>query len=899
MRGLLLFIVLFVPGVSLAQVNVSSGFQAEVLSQNAGGGFDYLVDGDILALTSDFSGPALVRFDANGDGAPATPQTLTTFASGTFGAFIAVAPSGTYAVVGTTGTSNSLWHFDLVTNQLTTLIALDGSYDGAFFDENNVLVSANPGGFNPAEPNRLYLIDVRSPALTDEIATIANTPSGPVAFNRTGDLYYVRGTYTFPAPADSHALLRFSKAQIDAVIQGGSALTEADAGYSVSLDQGFNIAINSVSGSVDAVYVSDFSGEITVVDGSSGARSMFASPSTTGVALTYLNFFRGNNAFDDAVVSPARLGASLTTNSFSNYLFLQVQGGGNAPDSDGDGVANATDNCPSVPNAGQSDSDSDGRGDVCDNCPTVSNAGQLNTDGDARGDACESCPFDALKVEPGVCGCGTEDIDRNGNGRIECDAEFGTTNQDGACVAGGPDCLFEQLAADACVGTNGFFGQINIVSVQNLRKEALPMELEYRDQAGNLIQTVSSTIGSELKQDFIVNDLGLQRDTVGTVCVNTDAPAGSWTGGIALYKQGTGSSGAFGDSFDYALYYPFLNPYTGRRVVPLNTFHLGTDPAALVANWISVTDVRDGEPLRGALLYYGEDGKVTATEAVNIPDGERRDFAGHDGLTGATNQDRIGLAEFVPEVAGSGNTVPYYLTVTRYFYNCPGASCSDFLTAFTIPNRPATSSTISGGVSSRQGEISVLELNNANTVTARAALDFTGANGEALGAQTVDVQSFGTRHIIANQVGTTGFVASGGVGAAKVSSIFGPLSARSFFYSLNDFGVLEYGYAAPLAESPGMRQFSQFNTFISHRNETELTNTSTSVMPVTITYLDVAGAEVFSTVIQLPAGATNRFAPMLPVDTFGSVIAEASVDGLVMRNYVIREGAYTLTFPGR
>jgi thrombospondin type 3 repeat protein len=36
------------------------------------------------------------------------------------------------------------------------------------------------------------------------------------------------------------------------------------------------------------------------------------------------------------------------------------------PDADGDGVADATDNCPSVPNADQSDSDGDGLGDACD-----------------------------------------------------------------------------------------------------------------------------------------------------------------------------------------------------------------------------------------------------------------------------------------------------------------------------------------------------------------------------------------------------------------------------------------------------------------------------------------------------------------------------------------------------
>ena len=60
-----------------------------------------------------------------------------------------------------------------------------------------------------------------------------------------------------------------------------------------------------------------------------------------------------------------------------------------APDNDGDGVPDTTDNCPFIPNVGQFDTESDGVGDACDNCTLKQNTEQVDSDGDNHGNSCD------------------------------------------------------------------------------------------------------------------------------------------------------------------------------------------------------------------------------------------------------------------------------------------------------------------------------------------------------------------------------------------------------------------------------------------------------------------------------------------------------------------------------
>lgn len=122
-------------------------------------------------------------------------------------------------------------------------------------------------------------------------------------------------------------------------------------------------------------------------------------------------------------------------------------------DSDADGLADGSDNCPSVVNGDQRDSNGNGIGDACDdgdfdtvgdhvdNCPSALNRDQADSDDDGVGDACDifaDADYDGVQDPvdncPSVANSDQADLDGDGVGDA-CDADV-----DGDGVLNASDC---------------------------------------------------------------------------------------------------------------------------------------------------------------------------------------------------------------------------------------------------------------------------------------------------------------------------------------------------------------------------------------------------------------------------------------------------------------------------
>jgi hypothetical protein len=595
-------------------------------------------------------------------------------------------------------------------------------------------------------------------------------------------------------------------------------------------------------------------------------------------------------------------------------------------DSDKDGIADCLDLCPtdsrkSSPGAcgcgnADTDSDHDGVADCRDTCPLdahksspgVCGCGVTDndSDGDGRLDCQDACPYDSRKTAPGTCGCGTADEDRNGDGVTDCicsgvcdsknpfrdDDGDGVSNcdeiADGTAVCDAGSFLPEILPT-ACVGANGFFAQTNIISVVNHLSRALSVSIEYRDSNGAVRGTTHLSLQPFLKQDISVNDLGLQPDTQGTVCVSTDAPTrGGWHGGLAIYKPRFNADGSAGAAFDYALYYPFENPSRGKTSIPLNTNSIGAAPASFVANWIRLSDsiAGDGQGLHGTLRYYSAGG-VISSQRVDLADGGAQDYDGHSPL----GQAGKGLAEFIPD----SSTQLYNVQTTRYYYDGGFTPYQNFQTAFAIPKRPTTGVGISGRISNLPNEVSVVEMVNGSDAAASVALRSFAPNGTQMANENIALAGHDAFH----RVVSAAMCPPNAVGSASVDGPREAIGAITVIYHFNSAGALDYAYAPPFIESPGSLQFTDFNTFIGHSDALEISNTSAQTISASVRVVDYAN-NGFTFSVNLAAHATSTTNLPPPLDSYGTIIVDSgSAKGLVVRNDISRPGQYVIPISSR
>jgi len=196
-------------------------------------------------------------------------------------------------------------------------------------------------------------------------------------------------------------------------------------------------------------------------------------------------------------------------------------------DADVDGFSDYRDNCPLMPND-QRDADTDGVGDACDNCATVANSSQLDADLDGHGDACDCATADPAS-HPG----GTEFCDLADN---DCDDLV-----DEGCLPACDTAEVWSSATRASVGPDGS-GFANVVWTGT---EYAVAWHDQRDGNYEIYFTRLSATGAKLGADVRVTD----------AAANSGTPSLVWTGteyGLAWSDERDGNREVYFRRLDVA-----------------------------------------------------------------------------------------------------------------------------------------------------------------------------------------------------------------------------------------------------------------------------------------------------------------------------------------------------------
>jgi predicted outer membrane repeat protein len=202
------------------------------------------------------------------------------------------------------------------------------------------------------------------------------------------------------------------------------------------------------------------------------------------------------------------------------------------------------------------DTDFDGVGDNDDNCPADPNGNQSDVDGDGVGDVCDGCPNDPLKIAPGACGCGIEDVDANGDGTPDClDGAFDVP-EDFPTIQAAIDAAPESAIINVAEGTRSITNTIDLRGKSITIRGAIGSDdrpATVLDGGGAVrVLICESGEGPETRLEnlaitngFAPSGGGMEINNAAPTLVNCRFEGNNANNGGALYIRGGGSDAEF------------------------------------------------------------------------------------------------------------------------------------------------------------------------------------------------------------------------------------------------------------------------------------------------------------------------------------------------------------------
>ena len=255
-----------------------------------------LPGGDIVT----FDGLSVDRWTSAG----AFVGNLASLPAFTFASFVIATPAGD-AVVFAESSNGQLFLAQADGSGVTPLVSLTFNFDAAWLPGGDLIVSAATGGFGAG--NDLVRVTLNPPSST--FIGHVSGPSGPLAVAPDGSLHYATQVDSFPPPAGSTDIVRWSAAQVlagnldnanatlvAAAFDGASSLAFdpvagglylAETSFGLSQHRLRRVVTSQATSPVVVDDVADYFGNLEFVPGGASPGSFAAYQPEDGVNLKY------------------------------------------------------------------------------------------------------------------------------------------------------------------------------------------------------------------------------------------------------------------------------------------------------------------------------------------------------------------------------------------------------------------------------------------------------------------------------------------------------------------------------------------------------------------------------------------------------------------------------------
>lgn len=416
-----------------------------------------------------------------------------------------------------------------------------------------------------------------------------------------------------------------------------------------------------------------------------------------------------------------------------------------------------------------------------------------------------------------------------------------------------------------CSFPNGFLNQVNILNLSNSSEAAASAQVSLYAEDGSLSSQTNYLLAPFQKLDISLFDLGLQSDTVGTVCLVSESV--ELQGALSLYAPSD-----IEGQFKFALRYPLQAPQAGSATLAINTFNLLPGlPGAF--NWVRIIDgsAGDGEGLSGLLSFYNESGQRIASRQISLPDSGRIDIAGHEFL--ATNS--YGLVSFEAD----DGAAEFFFEVSRYFPDLNGGINSAVNFYPQVSDKKVASYNTSAGESVSE----VVEIVNYGEVGASVLIIQRNPDGQTFSKEKVYVEAMGSFHYIVQRSAETRLASASPTsldafdalsllessGSIVLVTDSEGVKSRMVSYAYDEGGF--FGSAAKFSKEENQDYVMEFNTFLEQSNCVSAYNPNTHPISVSVEIRDAGGEEIGREILEIPAKGSGSFPIEVSSDRYGTV----------------------------